>query len=72
MRSSRHLIGFGPLFFRAVAFLAVVPFLLRILEPLAHLLVIRMNEKHPFFSAGLVTAVVLLLPISIYGITYAA
>jgi len=65
------LIGFLPLFFPGVAFLAVVPLLLGLLEPVAHLLAIRMNDKSRFYSPGLVTAVVLLLPVSLYGIIYA-
>jgi len=45
--------------------------LLGILEPLAHLAAIRMSETR-FYSPGLVTALVLLLPTSVYGIAYAS
>ena len=65
------LIAFIPLFFPHVAFLTVVPLLLGILEPLAHLAAIRMSDTR-FYSPGLATAVVLLLPTALYGIVYVA
>jgi hypothetical protein len=65
------LIAFIPLLFHDAPFLTVVPLLLGILEPLAHLAAIRMSESR-FYSPGLVTALVLLLPTSVYGLTYAS
>jgi hypothetical protein len=64
------LIALVPFFFPAVPFLAAAPLLLGILETLAHLAAIRISDRR-FYSPGLVTAAVLMPPLSIYGITYA-
>ncbi|EEF59740.1 HXXEE domain-containing protein [Pedosphaera parvula] len=64
-------LGFVPLFFPHVAWLAMAAMLLGVLEPIAHLAAIKMFQRKHFYSPGLLTAVVLLLPISIYGIAFA-
>ncbi|TCU54699.1 uncharacterized protein with HXXEE motif [Novosphingobium sp. PhB57] len=61
----------APLFFPRVPFLAVSSLLLGILEAVAHTAAIWIFELPSFYSPGLATALVLLLPISIYGIVYA-
>jgi len=60
-----------PFFFPHVAFLAMVPMLLGILEVVAHLAMIKMFGLKRFYSPGLATSVVVLLPISVYTISYA-
>jgi len=66
------LITLVPLFFSNVAWLIMAPMMLGILEVVAHLAAIKMFKLKRFYSPGLVTAVVVLLPISIYTIVYAA
>lgn len=58
-------IVFIPLFFPHVLFLAIAPMLLGLLEVVAHLLAIRMSSTR-YYSPGLITAVVVLMPISLY------
>lgn len=65
------LITLVPLFFPKVAWLAMAPMLLGILEVVAHLAAIRMFKLKKFYSPGLVTSLVVLLPISAYTIIYA-
>lgn len=65
------LIVFIPLFFPNIIFLAMAPMLIGILEVVAHLAAIKMFDMKRFYSPGLLTAVVVLLPISIYTIVYA-
>lgn len=60
-----------PLFFPNVAWLSMAPMMLGIVEVVAHLAAIKMFNLKKFYSPGLVTSVVLLLPISIYAIIYA-
>ena len=64
------IITFVPLFFPKVTWLAIAPMLLGIFEVIAHLGAIRMFNLQRFYSPGLVTAVVVMLPISIYTIVY--
>ncbi|EKN4012784.1 TPA: HXXEE domain-containing protein [Klebsiella pneumoniae] len=64
-------IVFVPLFFPHVLFLAIAPMLLGLLEPVAHLLAIRMSSTR-YYSPGLVTAVVVLMPISLYTLHHIA
>ena len=64
------IITFVPLFFPKVTWLAIAPMLLGIIEVIAHLGAIRMFNLQRFYSPGLVTAVVVMLPISIYTIVY--
>ncbi|MDD4169492.1 MAG: HXXEE domain-containing protein [Desulfotomaculaceae bacterium] len=61
-----------PLFFPKVAFLSIAPMMLGILEVVAHLGMIKMFNLKRFYSPGLLTSVVVLLPISVYTIAYAA
>jgi len=62
---------FVPLFFPHVIWLAMASMLLGVLEAVAHTAEIKLFRlKHPY-SPGLATAIVLLLPIGIFGITYA-
>jgi hypothetical protein len=64
-------IAFVPLFFPHVAFLAMATMMLGIMEAVMHIAMIRMFKLPYFYSPGLATAVLLLLPISIYTFTYA-
>ena len=64
------LIVFVPLLFPEIAFLSMAALLLGVLEVFAHLAAIRMYDKSKYYSPGLVTAVVVLLPISVYAILY--
>lgn len=59
-----------PLLFPRRTFLFAVPMLLGVLEVVAHSLATRMFDSVIPYSPGLVTAVVLMLPVSIYGIQY--
>ncbi|HEY4288703.1 MAG TPA: HXXEE domain-containing protein [Puia sp.] len=65
-------IVFVPLFFPHVLFLELAPMIIGILEVVAHLAAIKMFSMKRFYSPGLLTAIILLLPISIYTIVYAA
>lgn len=65
------LIAFVPLLFPNVPFLAMAPMMLGVLEAIVHVAVIRIFRLKHFYSPGMVTAVVLLLPISVYSIAYA-
>ena len=62
---------FVPLFFPHVPWLAMASMLLGVLEAIAHLAEIKIFRRKYFYSPGLVTAVLLLLPIATYGISYA-
>lgn len=64
-------IVFIPLLFPHVLPLAIAPMLLGLLEVGAHLLAIRMSPTR-YYSPGLVTAVVILMPISLYTLHYIA
>ena len=63
-------IAFVPLFFPHVPFLAMAAMMLGVLEVVMHLAMIKMFRLKHFYSPGLVTAVVVLLPISIYTFSY--
>ena len=65
------LIVFVPLFFPSVVFLSLAAILLGVLEAIAHTVAIKMFDGRKYYSPGLVTAVFILLPISIYTIVYA-
>lgn len=60
---------FIPFFFPTVLFLVLAPMLLGILEVIAHLVAIKMFGKR-FYSPGLFTAVVVLMPISLVTLKY--
>jgi hypothetical protein len=60
------LIAFVPLFFPHVPFFAMATMMLGILEAVIHVGVIKLFRLKHFYSPGMVTAVVLLLPISLY------
>jgi len=63
-------IAFVPLFFPHVPFLAMAAMMLGIMEVVMHLAMIKMFRLKHFYSPGLATAVVVLLPISIYTFAY--
>jgi hypothetical protein len=65
------IIAFVPIFFPRVPFLAMAALLLGVLEAIAHTAAIWVFNLPRFYSPGLVTALFVLLPISIYGIRYA-
>lgn len=60
-----------PFFFPHVAFLLMAPMLLGVLEAIMHTAAIRLLNLPRPYSPGLVTAVLVLLPISAYSISYA-
>lgn len=66
------IITFVPLFFPNVAFLAMAPMILAILELFAHLAAIKLSGSKRFYSPGLVSAALVLIPISVYSIVYSA
>ena len=63
-------IAFVPLFFPNVAWLAMAPLLVGVVEAIAHTAATRMNPSGRFYSPGMVTALVCMLPVSIYGIYF--
>ena len=63
-------LAFVPLFFPNVAWLALAPIMLGFLEAIMHVAAIKMFNLPRFYSPGLVTAVFVMLPISIYSVIY--
>lgn len=61
---------FVPLFFPHIVWLAMASLVLGVLEAVAHVAMIKILRLKRPYSPGLATAVVLLLPISLFGITY--
>lgn len=59
-----------PLLFPRRTFLAMVPMMLGVLEVVAHSLATRMFDSVIPYSPGLISAVVLMLPVSVYSIQY--
>ena len=64
------MIAFVPLFFPYVPFLAMAAMILGVMEAIMHVAMIRMFRLPHFYSPGLATAIVLLLPISLYTFAY--
>jgi hypothetical protein len=64
------IIAFVPLFFPNAPFLAMAAMMLGIMEAIMHTAMIRMFRLKHFYSPGLATALVLLLPISLYTFAY--
>jgi uncharacterized protein with HXXEE motif len=62
---------FVPLFFPTVIWLTMASMLLGVFEAVAHTAEIKLFRLKHYYSPGLVTAVFLLLPIWIFGVTYA-
>ena len=61
-------LAFVPLFFPHVAWMGAAPLYLGIVEVVAHLLAAaRMNERRVFYSPGMVTALVIMLPLTVWG-----
>ncbi|HBC1012794.1 TPA: HXXEE domain-containing protein [Escherichia coli] len=60
---------FVPLFFPNVTFLVLAPMLLGVLEVIAHIAAIKMFGKS-YYSPGLFTAVVVLMPLSVFTLHY--
>lgn len=44
--------------------------LLGVLEAIAHIAAVKMNDKSKYYSPGMITALIVLLPISLYAIWY--
>lgn len=63
------MIAFVPLFFPRLPFLAMATMMLGVLEGVMHIARIKMFRLPRFYSLGLATAIVLLLPISIHAFT---
>jgi Protein of unknown function with HXXEE motif len=61
---------FVPLFFPHLVWLAMASMVLGVLEAVAHVAMIKILRLKLPYSPGLATAIVLLLPISLFGITY--
>lgn len=66
------LIAFVPILFPQVQFLAMSAMMLGIMEAIMHTAMIRMFRMKHFYSPGLVTVLVVLLPISLYTFFYVA
>lgn len=64
------IIAFVPLFFPKAPFLVMSAMMLGIMEAIMHTAMIKMFRMKHFYSPGLVTAVFVLLPISIYTFVY--
>lgn len=64
------IIGFVPLFFPQTSWLAMTVMILGVLEFVVHTAAIKLFRLKHFYSPGLVTATVLMLPISLYTIGY--
>jgi hypothetical protein len=64
-------VAFVPFLLPQVAFLAMAPMMLGVLEAIEHVGVIKAFRLKRFYSPGMVTAVFVLLPISVFSITYA-
>jgi ribosomal protein S27AE len=57
-----------PMFFPRVAFMGAAPLFLGVIEIFAHLLAAaKMNESHKFYSPGMVTSLLIMLPMTAYG-----
>ena len=65
------LVVFVPLLLPRVTFLSMAAMLLGIMEAVAHTAAIFVFKLDHFYSPGMVTAVFLLLPIAVLGISYA-
>lgn len=52
--------------------LLIGPLVLGIIEPIAHLVVAKVNPKSKFYSPGMITAVLFMVPIDTYTIYYLA
>lgn len=63
-------LAFVPLFFPNLVWLALAPIMLGFFEAIMHVAAIKMFNLARFYSPGLVTAVLVMLPISIYSIIY--
>jgi hypothetical protein len=63
------ILAFVPLFFPRVPFLTMSAMMLGIMEAVMHTAMIRMFNLR-YYSPGLVTAVFVLLPISLYAFVY--
>jgi len=64
------LIAFVPLFFSQIVWMCVAPLLLGFIETLAHIAATRMNKSKRFYSPGMITAIIVMLPVSVCGIYY--
>jgi hypothetical protein len=64
------IIAFVPLFFPNVPFLTLAAMMLGVMEAIMHTAMIRMFRLKHFYSPGLVTALGLLLPVSLIGFWY--
>lgn len=57
-----------PMYFPRVAFMGAAPLFLGVIEIFAHLLAAaKMNESHKFYSPGMVTSLLIMLPMTAYG-----
>ncbi|HEY4257632.1 MAG TPA: HXXEE domain-containing protein, partial [Candidatus Udaeobacter sp.] len=61
-------IAFVPFLLPQVAFLAMAPMMLGVLEAVEHVGVIKVFRLKRFYSPGMITAVCVLLPISVFSI----
>jgi hypothetical protein len=63
-------VAFVPIFFPRVPFLTMASMMLGMMEVIMHTAMIRMFRLKHFYSPGLATAFVVLLPISLYTFAY--
>lgn len=59
-----------PLFIPEAPWLTFTAIVLSFVKALAHFAVIRLNESRKFYSPGFIAALLLILPLSIYGIIF--
>jgi hypothetical protein len=64
-------VAFVPLFFPDVIWMCAAPLLLGCIETIAHLAATRISTSK-FYSPGMGSAIIIMLPVSIYGIVYIA
>jgi hypothetical protein len=60
-------LGFVPMLFPQVAWMAAAPLILGVIEVFAHLMATRMNQEKKFYSPGMITSLVIMLPVTVYG-----
>lgn len=64
------IIAFMPLFFPSIPFLAMAAMMLGVMEAVMHTAMIKMFRMKHFYSPGLATALVMLLPTSLFAFAY--
>ena len=63
-------LGFIPFLFPSIHWMSAAPIILGTIEVFAHLVATRLNKNSKFYSPGMYSALVLMLPITTYGYYY--